>query len=179
MINQIVEKSFDNIMYQQEKMDNKSYVLLGFLGFFLTFDYFETLYIELDKLTVNLISLIAIMLIVSLIPITNSFSIKILKHISFNFFKKKDFKSINIFYYVDIYSLNKNQFLKILKTEYKLNQKNDITKADEYLIEQIIINSQILRIKVFFHEVSQVFMLIIVLKFFLNLLKTESYQAWI
>ena len=60
MINQIVEKSFDNIMYQQEKMDNKSYVLLGFLGFLLTFDYFETAYLELDKLTINLISLIGV-----------------------------------------------------------------------------------------------------------------------
>lgn len=170
MINQIVEKSFDNIMYQQEKMDNKSYVLLGFLGFLLTFDYFETAYLELDKLTINLISLIAIMLTFSLIPITNVFFIKIIKYTRFKFSKMKDFEQINIFYYVDIYRLNKDQFIKVLKTAYKLDQKKDITKADEYLIEQIIINSQILRVKVFFHEISQISMLVIVLKFFYDFL---------
>lgn len=170
MINQIVEKSFDNIMYQQEKMDNKSYVLLGFLGFLLTFDYFETAYLELDKLTINLISLIAIMLTFSLIPITNVFFIKIIKYPKFKFSKMKDFEQINIFYYVDIYRLNKDQFIKVLKTAYKLDQKKDITKADEYLIEQIIINSQILRVKVFFHEISQISMLVIVLKYFYDFL---------
>lgn len=170
MINQIVEKSFDNIMYQQEKMDNKSYVLLGFLGFLLTFDYFETAYLELDKLTINLISLIAIMLTFSLIPITNVFFIKIIKYTRFKFSKMKDFEQINIFYYVDIYRLNKDQFIKVLKTAYKLDQKKDITKADEYLIEQIIINSQILRVKVFFHEISQISMLVIVLKYFYDFL---------
>lgn len=82
----------------------------------------------------------------------------------------KDFEQINIFYYVDIYRLNKDQFIEVLKTAYKLDQKKDITKADEYLIEQIIINSQILRVKVFFHEISQISMLVIVLKYFYDFL---------
>lgn len=165
MINPAIEKSFDNVMYQQEKMDNKSYIFLGFLGFFLTFDYFESTYLELDKFTINLISLMAITLIVSLIPIANSFFIKILSFTSTIFFKKnKKLEQINIFYYLDIYPLNKEQFIKVLETAYNFNREENISKSDEYLIEQIIINSQILRIKIFFHEISQISALIILLK---------------
>lgn len=153
MINQVIEKSFDNIIYQQEKMDNKAYIFLGFLGFFITFDYFQINYVNLSTLNKSLILMLGIPLILSLLPIANNKTVKILTafHEKKNGRKKKQ-SANNIFYYLDIFDLDKTEFLQLLEDRYDMDIKNDISKADEYLIEGILINSKILRTKVFFHN---------------------------
>lgn len=146
-INEGLSKAFDNIMEQQNKMDNKAYLFIGFIIFI--FSFINKDWNNIGKNTWLLV-IIAIPLIMSLIPIANSLQIKLMKA----FFNKKNIciDKINIFYYLDLYNLEDEDFIESLKKEYN---EQDISRYDEKLVEQILVNAKILKAKVLWHNFSQ------------------------
>lgn len=149
-LNECLLKSFENLMAQQNKMDNKAYIFLGFIIFI--FDAFfkdTTSPICFYSITLFIIS---IPLICSLLPITTAFGIKIIK-----LYKQEDNKNEhNIFYYTDICHLSNERFKQVLNTEYGINE---LTLSDSKLIEQIIVNAEILNAKVIGHAIFLWFIL--------------------
>ena len=89
--------------------------------------------------------LIAISLLLSLLPITLKLLIDIIDMSTY-----KSNNKHNIFYCLDIYSLDKNKFEQVLDSEYNIN---DLTKSDKYLIDQILINAKILKSKINWHGI--------------------------
>lgn len=146
-------KSFDNTMFQQEKMDNKAYIFIGFVAFSLTYVYstFESFNYVSWFMFVTMLPLCC-----SLMPIADKLGVKFLHYC----FKPTPIKSINIFYYIDIYPLTIDTFIKTYKKEYDVT---DITSTDKKLIEQIIINAKILRLKVFWHNLFQISLIVSVI----------------
>ena len=143
-LNESIVKSFDNIMFQQEKMDNKAYIFIGFLSVALGF--FNKNQI-IDSPVNIILGLTILSLLISLLPIANKLIISFL-----NLIIKKDKSDChNIFYYIDIYKLSLESFKTILKDEYGLGYINGF---ENKLIEQIIINAQILKAKVFWHNLG-------------------------
>ena len=57
----------------------------------------------------------------------------------------------NIFYYLDLYSINMELFTTIMREQYKLSYLSPLELG---LMEQIIINAKILKLKVFWHNVA-------------------------
>lgn len=149
-MNNILVKSFDNLMLQQNKMDNKAYIFIGFIAVIIT-------YLSPDKNSLNNITFFLLVLsipfIISLIPIANKISISFISL----FLLTKEVTKINIFYYIDIYKLSYENLLDIIKKEYGINT---ITNAESYLIKQILINAKILKIKVLWHNLSFILILL-------------------
>jgi hypothetical protein len=160
-MNSALVKSFDNLMHQQNKMDNKAYIFIGFLTLIFNF-------VNKDWQSINVITwllvVIAIPLVISLIPVANSLAVKLM----IAFINAKAQKKLNIFYYIDICQLEQDDFIELFKREYK---EQSLTKYDEKLIEQIIINAKILKIKVFWHNISQISALIAIIVFIVYLIK--------
>lgn len=149
-INEGIMKSFDNIMYQQEKMDNKAFIFIGFFSVLLGVINKN----DIINSPINWILGCSIFLLaLSLIPITSKFIVNILNFI----IKKKNHSKHNIFYYTDIYNLDLENFKLILKQEYQLGY---FTSFELNLLEQILINAKILRTKVFWHTLAYQFILI-------------------
>lgn len=147
-MNEALAKSFDNLILQQNKIDNKAYIFIGFITFIFTFIHpngFSDGF-ELNSISFGLL-LIALPLAISLMPIANNMTINLILF----FLKCKKVKNINIFYYIDIYKLEYKEFCKVIKKEYELDQ---LSKTDCKLIEQILINAKILKVKVFWHNLS-------------------------
>ena len=143
-LNKSLVKSFDNIMLQQDKMDNKAYIFIGFLaaalGFINKGQYINS--------PVNYILGFTILsLLISLLPLANKLAIGLLNLV----IKKEKSETHNIFYYFDIYKLTVDSFKKVLNEEYGLGY---INVFESKLIEQIIINAQILKAKVFWHNLG-------------------------
>lgn len=140
-LNEFLVKFFDNIMQQQNKMDNKAYIFIGFIIFI--FNAFLK-----DNHAICFYSVILLIisspLICSLIPVTTNLGLKIIKLFKQNDMKKKH----NFFYYTDICHLSNDEFTKILAEEYNIKNLN---LADSKLIEQIVINAEILNAKVIGH----------------------------
>lgn len=160
-INEGLTKSFDNLMLQQEKMDTKAFIFVGFLGAVLGIinkDSFQ-------NIPFTWFLIIAMQpFIISLIPIATKWSINILNKIV----KNKINDNHNIFYYIDLYGLTQSDFIKILDLEYDIK---NINKIEYKLIEQIIINSKILYLKAFWHNLAFKILVISLLTFgFINLL---------
>lgn len=143
-INEGLLKAYDNIIEQQKKMDNKAYIFIGLLTFAFSF-------INKDWNTINVNSwflvIIVVPLLLSLLPIANEFQIKLLNIL----FHGKRTEKPNIFYYLDIYALEENQFAELFKKEY---EETNISKYDEKIIEQILTNAKILKTKVMWHNMS-------------------------
>src|SRR5574344_70905 len=98
--------------------------------------------------TVNyFLSFAILLLIMSLLPIATNFGVQILQKI----IKVDKSKEHNIFYYTDLYKLDLTTFISIMQTEYKLH---NISIFDKKIIEQIIINAKILKLKVFYHTLA-------------------------
>jgi len=150
-MNEGLLKSFDNLMYQQTKMDNKAYIFIGFLVIL------SKVFKENNQI-IWLLIIIAIPFIISLIPIANKFTLKLMNI----FFTGKNLKKLNIFYYLDMYRLEHNDFIELFKKEY---DEQTISRYDEKLIEQILINAKILRCKVFWHNISYRFAFVALLIF--------------
>ncbi len=160
-MNDIILKSFDNIMYQQEKMDNKAYIFLGFIGYFLSLDFIGLKNIQLSDTFKIYLILLAMPLFFSLLPIANRMSIKFMMYCHFKFFtKEKRMDNNNIFYFTDIYYLSKNEFIKILEEFYDISH---IKNSEGYLIEQILINAKILKMKVVLHSLTQLIFIILLI----------------
>ena len=159
-LNEGIKKSFDNIMFQQTKMDNKAYIFIGFLGAILGV-------INKNGVTENLINWICglamFCLLLSLVPITNKLIIGILEKI----IKKQTLQNHNIFYYDDIYFLNVDEFKDVLRQEYQLGY---YTKFELKLIEQILINARILHVKVFCHNCAHILIVTSILIYCIYLL---------
>ena len=158
-LNSILLKSFDCIMQQQTKMDNKAYIFIGFLTF--TYTTLHKNCLTLLYADVILLS-VAIPLIISLFPIATKYTINFLQ----NSKPKENLKNHNIFYYIDIYGLNLNEFESILLKEYKIS---NLVPADYKIIEQIIINSKILKHKISLQNIA--FLLLLVTSIFPSIIK--------
>ena len=158
-LNKVLEKSFECIMQQQTKMDNKAFIFMGFLTFSIT-----TIHKHCSDFIYPdvVILLTAIPLIISLFPIATKFSVKILSH-----FPKSNVKNNthNIFYYIDICDLSGEEFKKVLVEEYHISAT---TPADNKLIEQILINSKILKQKVILQNIALLLLIISSLFPFIN-----------
>lgn len=139
-------KSFDNLMFQQEKMDNKAYIFIGFIAFCLTNIYSKT---ELFNYISQMMIVTIFPLCCSLLPIANKFQIKLLKYLG----NPPSNRGMNIFYYIDICSLTEKEFVQKYMKEYTVPA---ITDTDKKLIEQILTNARILRLKVFWHNLFQI-----------------------
>ena len=145
-INEGIMKAFNNVMFQQTKMDNKAYIFIGFLGIILGIINKN----EISNTPINwLLGIIIIILTLSLVPITNKTSTKILECV----IKKQSLDKHNIFYYNDLYCLNIDEYKEILKQEYQLAY---YTKFELNIMEQTLINSRILRYKISLHNLSYV-----------------------
>lgn len=140
-LNDCLIKIFDNIMQQQNKMDNKAYIFIGFIIFLFNAFFKDNHAICFYSI---ILLIIGLPLICSLIPITTNLGLKIIKLFKQNDIKKKH----NFFYYTDICHLSNDEFAKILAVEYDIKNLN---LADIKLIEQIIINAEILNAKVIGH----------------------------
>lgn len=141
-LNECLLKSFENLMVQQNKMDNKAYIFIGFLIFIFN-SFFNEPNNKICLYSIMLFT-ISLPLICSLIPIATTLGINWVK-----FIKKEDNKNEhNIFYYMDICGLTKERFIQILNTEYGIQH---LSLSDKKLIEQIITNSEILNAKVIGH----------------------------
>lgn len=165
-INEGIMKSFDNIMLQQNKMDNKAFIFIGYLSVIVGILCKYNKVISL----INVILCVSIfILFLSLMPIATKLGILLTNFI----FKRDENKQHNIFYYIDIYKLDIDRFKKILKEEYKLGY---YTEFELKLIDQIIINAKILRIKVLLHTFAYsvvfggifLYGVLLILKEFLN-----------
>ena len=165
-LNEGIKKSFDNIMFQQTKMDNKAYIFIGFLGAILGI-------INKNGVSENPINWICglamFCLLLSLVPITNKLIIGILEKI----IKKQILQSHNIFYYNDIYFLNVEEFKNVLKCEYQLGY---YTKFELKLIEQILINARILHVKVFCHNCAHILIVLSALIYCIYLLGSSIFS---
>lgn len=130
-------------MEQQNKMDNKAYIFISFVAVI-----FSRLYPDLYQVDPRGYLLIGITIpfIFSLLPIANNISTRIISHLS-----QKPIRSpqTNIFYYIDVYRLNMENFKLVLKEEYDFPT---FSATDIKMIEEIIINAKILRTKVFWHS---------------------------
>jgi len=105
-INEGIMKAFNNVMFKQTKMDNKAYIFIGFLGIILGIINKN----EISNTPINwLLGIIIIILTLSLVPITNKTSTKILECI----IKKQSLDKHNIFYYNDLYCLNIDEYKEI------------------------------------------------------------------
>ncbi len=82
-LNSILLKSFDCIMQQQAKMDNKAYIFVGFLTF--TYTALHKNCSTIIYPDVILFS-VAIPLIISLFPIASKCTINFLQHNTFNWY---------------------------------------------------------------------------------------------
>ena len=153
-------KSFDNIMFEQTKIDYKTYFFIGFL--LIIFNTINNSIFQGTTSTIYLI-LIALPLLFSLFPIAINFLIYIINTSTVKSNSKR-YKH-NIFYYLDIFSLNKNEFEDILNKEY--NIKN-LTKSDEYLIDQILINAIILKAKTNWHNLSMLLTILIFIEIYVR-----------
>lgn len=142
-MNESLLKSFDNIMFQQKKMDLKAYIFIAFLGIIFHIINRDSIF-QWSTDTIYLV-LIAIPLLFSLLPITLKLLIDIIDMSTY-----KSNNKHNIFYCLDIYSLDKNKFEQVLDSEYNIN---DLTKSDKYLIDQILINAKILKSKINWHGI--------------------------
>lgn len=154
-------KSYDNLIYQQSKMDNKAYIFIGFLSLIFGFvnkDWQEVLTISW------LLIIVAVPLTFSLLPVANRLGVNIMTA----FISSRSLKKLNIFYYIDLYQLEQQDFIKLFKNEY---DEENITKYDEKLIEQIIINAKILKVKVFWHNISQLLALVSIIAYIIYLIK--------
>ncbi len=140
-LNEYLIKFFDNIMQQQNKMDNKAYIFTGFIIFIFNAFFKDNQAICFYSITLLITS---IPLICSLLPVTTTLGIKLIKLYKQSDIKKKH----NFFYYTDICHLSNDEFAKILAEEYDIKNLN---LADNKLIEQIIINAEILNAKVIGH----------------------------
>lgn len=143
-INDGLIKSFDNIIFQQEKMDNKAYIFIGFVSALLALINKEVI---LNNTVNYLLGFAILLLIMSLLPIATNLGVKILQ----KFIKVDKCKEHNIFYYIDLYKLDLATFISIMHTEYKLQ---NISIFDRKIIEQILINAKILKLKVFYHTLA-------------------------
>ena len=150
-MNESLLKSFDNIMHQQTKMDYKAYIFIGFIS--LTISLLITNNYAGSKLLFVYFGILFIPLFISLLPKATSLAIKSLDICN----KKTENSDHNIFYYLDICHLTKAEYINVLKNEYDIE---NLTKSDIKLIEQILINSKILKIKVSLHSVFQYILLI-------------------
>jgi len=148
-MNEALVKSFDNMILQQGKMDNKAYIFIGFIAVIFAF-------LVPNKNSLTAISfyliLISIPFIMSLIPIANKISIILIDFL----LNGKRIKNVNIFYYIDLYKLTYDNFINVLENDYNINA---ISKAETYLIKQILVNAKILKIKVLWHNLSFVLIL--------------------
>lgn len=149
-INDGLLKAFDSIMEQQKKMDDKAYIFIGLL--ILIFSFVNKDWDNIRTITWLLV-IIAVPLILSLIPIANPLAVKLLSII----INGKKLDDINIFYYFDLYKLEMKDFIESFKKEY---DEQTISRYDEKLIEQILVNAKILKVKVFWHNISQLLMVI-------------------
>lgn len=149
-LNSILLKSFDCIMQQQAKMDNKAYIFVGFLTF--TYTALHKNCSTIIYPDVILFS-VAIPLIISLFPIASKCTINFLQHNKSN----ENTKKHNIFYYIDIYGLNLDEFESVLLKEYKIA---NLIPADYKIIEQIIINSRILKHKISLQNIAFILLVI-------------------
>ena len=141
-LNECLLKIFDNIMQQQNKMDNKAYIFIGFIIFIFN-SFLKKTGISFDSIVLFVISL---PLVFSLLPITTTLGLKLIK-----LYKQNDTKhKHNFFYYTDICHLSNEEFVEILQKEYGVS---NLTLADSKLIEQIIINAEILNAKVIGHSI--------------------------
>ena len=150
-MNESLLKSFDNIMRQQIKMDHKAYIFIGFISLTISLLITKS-YTESKLLFVYFASLFT-PLFISLLPKATSLAIK-----SLNICPRKRKKiTHNIFYYLDIYNLTTEEYINVLKKEYDID---NLTKSDIKLIEQIILNAKILKIKVSLHSLFQYILLV-------------------
>lgn len=152
-INEGIMKSFDNIMFQQTKMDNKAYIFIGFFSVILGIINRNGIINQ----PINFIFGITVFfLFLSLLPITNKNFTKVLETI----INKQSNNKHNIFYYNDLYCLNLDKYKEILKREYQLAY---YTKFELNLMEQTLINARILSIKVFLHNIAYLVLFISIL----------------
>jgi hypothetical protein len=159
-INEGLVKSFDNIMFQQEKMDNKAYIFIGFASALLALINKEVI---LNNTVNYFLSFAISLLIMSLLPIATNFGVQILQKI----IKVDKSEEHNIFYYTDLYKLDLTTFISIMQTEYKLH---NISIFDKKIIEQILINAKILKLKVFYHTLAYFVLFCCAITFSLRLL---------
>lgn len=140
-------KSFDNILLQQDKMDNKAFIFIGFLSVILGIINKS----QIINSPVNwILSLSIILLACSILPIASRLNTEILKLI----IKKNSNNTsskYNIFYYLDIFDIDIDLFTIILKEQYKMDYINPF---EIKLMEQILINSKILKLKIFWHNAA-------------------------
>ena len=142
-MNESILKSFDNIMFQQTKMDHKAYIFLGF-----SVVIFNIINKTSYTWSISNIFLIvsAVFLLLSLIPIASKNLIKWVSKSSKTYNIQE--QQYNIFYYIDIYELTNSQFKEILNKQYDITE---YTKSDEHMMDQILTNAKILNFKVSCH----------------------------
>ena len=142
-INEGILKSYDIMMEQQNKMDNKAFIFVGFLSVILGVINKE----QILNTPINWILCISILLFTcSMLPIANKLNTEILKIIMKK--PKKD-GSHNIFYYLDIFELDIEAFKQMMQEKFHLDY---ITEFEMQLMEQILINAKILRNKINLHN---------------------------
>lgn len=143
-INEGIMKSFDNIMFQQNKMDNKAFIFIGFLSVLLGVINKE----QILSTPINwILGMTIVLLALSQIPITSKISTAIL-----NVIIKKDLDAEhNIFYYTDLCGMKIDLFKNVIHNEYQVAY---LTKFEIKLMEQILINANILKLKVFWHNIA-------------------------
>ena len=143
-INEGIMKSFDNIMFQQNKMDNKAFIFIGFLSVLLGVINKE----QILNTPINWILGITIFILaLSQIPLTSKLSTSIL-----NLVIKRDLEfKHNIFYYTDLCGMEIELFKEVLQKEYQVAY---LTNFEIKLMEQILINANILKLKVFCHNLA-------------------------
>lgn len=143
-INEGIMKAFDNIMFQQNKMDNKAFIFIGFLSVLLGIINKE----QILNTPINWILGITIFILaLSQIPLTSKLSTNIL-----NLIIKKELEfEHNIFYYTDLCGMEIKLFKEIIQKEYQVAY---LTNFEIKLMEQILINANILKLKVFWHNLA-------------------------
>lgn len=149
-INVGIMKSFDNLMFQQNKMDNKAFIFIGFMSVILGVINKP----HIINNPINWIFGLAICLLAcSMLPQANKINTQIL-----NFMLHKEQENRvdiklkhNIFYYLDLYSIDMELFTTIMREQYKLSYLSPLELG---LMEQIIINAKILKLKIFWHNVA-------------------------
>lgn len=149
-INVGIMKSFDNLMYQQSKMDNKAFIFIGFMSVIIGVVNKP----QMVNTPVNwILGLAIILLACSMLPHANKINAKILNCMMNKELEDKiDIKlSHNIFYYLDLYSIDIKLFTTIMREQYKLSY---LSPLELKLMEQILINAKILRLKVFWHNIA-------------------------
>ena len=153
-------KSFDNIMFEQNKMDYRAYFFIGLSAII-----FNTINRGTFQWTTSTIYLLMITLplLFSLFPMAINFLIYIV-NISTVKQNNKKIKH-NIFYYLDIFSLNRNEFEHVLNKEYDIK---NLTRSDEYLIDQILVSAIILKSKTNWHNLSILLTILIFIEIYVR-----------